>query len=299
MNNPTPYQDDSSLELPAASSLDNLDATAPTPLPPPTAKKQLPPVIISTFVVLVVLSLIGLGVYSATANKPTHKPAPTQVTINTQSLDAGTLTKLTNQAGAAKAKQELVISPDTVFKNTVVAHDSVKTDKGLAVTGVLDVGGSSNLQGSVVIGGNLAVRGALSVAGTVSADSLNVGALAVTSLTATGNLTFAGHLVPSGVTPTVDSAIAAAGGSTSINGNDTSGTIVITTGSGALVAGEMAVVHFRSGYKTTPKVQLTPVNTSAATIGYYASRSPGFFTIDIASAPAANTVYAFDYLITE
>jgi hypothetical protein len=299
MNNPTPYKDDSSLELPAATSLENLEAPLPIQPSSLSPKKKLPPIIIIVIVSLVVVALIGAGVYSAATKKPTKKTTATQITINTQSLDAGTLTKLTKQAGDTKTKQELVISPDTVFENTVVVHDTVKTDKGLAVTGALDVGSSTNLQGSVVIGGNLAVRGTLSVAGTLSADSLNVGALAITNLTASGSLNFGGHLIPTGAEPTVDTAIAAAGGSVTVSGNDTAGTITITTGSGALLAGEMAVLHFHSGYKTVPKVQLTPVNVSAATMSYYATRSPGFFTVDIAAAPAANTSYVFDYLISE
>ena len=299
MNNPTEYKDDSSLDLPSSTSLETIDNPTPSLPPRYSSKKQLPPLVIIIFVTLIVLSLIGLGIYSVTSKKTGKKSAPAQITINTQSLDAGTLTKLTKQAGSGNSKQELVISPDTVFQNTVVVHDTLKTDKGLAVTGALDVSSGSNLQGSVVIGGNLAVRGTLSVAGTLSADSLNVGALAITNLTASGNLNFGGHLIPSGAVPTVDTAIAAGGGNVTVSGNDISGTITITTGSGALIAGEMAVLHFHNGYKTVPKVQLTPVNVSAASMNYYASRSPGFFTIDIASPASSNTIYAFDYLITE
>ena len=290
--------DDSSLELPPTASGGNLadQPIAPKATKPP--RRPLPRVALIAVAITSGLALIGLGAFALT--RPAPKPAATQVTINTQSLDAGTLTKLSKQAdGAGKTKQQLSVTPDTVFQNGVTAEGAVTNNKSLKVIGTLDVGDTSNLQGSVTVGGNLAVRGTLSVAGAISAASLNIGALTITNLTASGSLNFANHLVPTGGAPSITSSVAATGSTVSVTGNDTAGTITISTGAVANVPGELAIIRFKNPFSATPKVQITPITADGASLRYYATRSTSFFTINTSTAPATNTSYTFDYLITQ
>lgn len=289
--NPVNPTNDGNLELPPDSSA---NIVAESPAPNKSTGRHLPPAIIA-LIVIALLALIGGGYMIA--KKPAGKPAVSQITINTQSLDKGTLTKLTTQAGD-NSKQQLVISPDTVFKNTVQIHDAVDTDKGLNVGGNLNVKGSTTLQGPAILDGNLAVRGSLSVSGALTAPSLNVGSLGLATLNASGNINFGGHLVPGGAVPTVKPSAGASGGTVSISGNDTAGTITITIGNDSPLAGEMAIINFHSPFTTTPKVQLTPINSAAAGLNYFATRTPNFFTINSASTPASAGSYVFDYLIT-
>lgn len=281
---------------------DSPDYTTPEPSnnPPPSSlwKPKLP-----KYTLVMIVIVVGLALIAAAAiillKQPAKKATPTPIIINTQSLDNGTLNRLTAQAGPNTTKQQLTITPDTLFKNTVVVQGALKTASDLDVAGNLNVHGKTTLQGAVGINSNLAVRGALSVGGALSAASLNVGSLAVTTVNASGSLNFGGHLVPSGTTPDVKASVGASGGTIAISGNDTAGTITINIGNGGLIAGEMAIISFHTPFATTPKVQLTPITSTASTLNYYATRSTTFFTIDSSTTPTVGASYVFDYLVTQ
>jgi cytoskeletal protein CcmA (bactofilin family) len=290
------YQDDSSLELPMADTAINDIVTTTSPDKPPRSMPKLPPALLIALVVLIIAAIAG-GIVLVGKSKP--KATPAQITINTQSLDAGTLTKLTNKTGSDPTKQQLAITPDTVFKNNVQVVDGISTNKNLSVGGDLSVSGNTNLQGPAVLDGNLAVRGALSVAGSLSAASLNVGSLTVGALTTSGNINLGGHLVPSGATPAVRTSTAAGNGTAVVSGNDTAGTITITTGSGSLSPGELVILNFTNKFSATPKAQLTAINGPAADMHVYATRSTGILTIETTTAAAPNTTYVFDYFISQ
>jgi len=84
-----------------------------------------------------------------------------------------------------------------------------------------------------------------------------------------------------------------------VSGNDTAGTIVINVGGGSVASGELAIITFNKLFNATPKVQLTPINTSASNLNYYATRSASFFTINTSTAPTNGTSYVFDYFVTQ
>lgn len=301
MDQNSPNEWDSTLEEPGVSQLQN-NETPQQPIVtamPIRQKSSMPKRVIIIVTAIAVLALITFLAISA-LKKPAAKPTPpTPIVINTQSLDNGTLNKLTTQAGSSPVKQQLTITPDTIFKNNVQVQGSLKTDKDLDVGGNLAIKGTTTLQGAVGINSNLAVSGSLSVGGVLSAASLNVGSLGVSTINISGSLNFGGHLVPGGATPASKPSVAASGGSVSISGNDTAGTITINIGNGSLLAGELAIISFRTAFATTPKVQLTPINSTASTLNYYATRSPTFFTVDSSSVPETGASYVFDYLITQ
>ena len=288
--------DESNLELPAdvTGSLDG----APTsqgernPLLPRPPK----PVVI-IFAIAVLGTLIGSGVLLYKHSN--HKAPSTQITINTQTLDKGTLTQLTKQADAnGNSTQKLIVQPNTLFKQGVQVTDPLSAASDLSIGGNLSVKGSTSLQGPATFNGNLSIRGTLSVGGTLNAPSLNVGSLSVNNLTTTGTLSFGSHLIPTGAEPTGNPSTAAGGGTVTVTGNDTAGTISIITGNSP-VAGELAIITFTTPFSTTPKVQLTPTNGNAANLHYYATHSARFMTIDSADAPTPGTTYTYDYLVTQ
>ena len=278
------------------------DYTTPEPsASPPPSKLWKPKLPKYTLVIIVIV--VGIGLIAAAAifltNKPTEKVAPTPIIINTQSLDNGTLNKLTAQAGPNATKQQLTITPDTLFKNNVEVQAGLNVGKDFTGGGNLNIRGTTTLQGAVGINSNLAVRGALSVGGALSAASLNVGSLAVTTVNASGSLNFGGHLIPSGTTPSIKASVAASGGTVAISGNDTAGTVTIVVGNDSLLAGEMAIISFHAPFATTPKVQLTPITSAASVLNYYATRSTTFFTIETSTTPTVGASYVFDYLVTQ
>jgi hypothetical protein len=245
--------------------------------------------VIAACIAVVLLAAATLAV-TLSRKRNAAQPAPATITINTQSLDNGTLSKLSTKASpSGETNQQLTISPETIFKKGVTVQGDTKADKDLSVGGNLGVKGSTTLQGAVGINNNLAVRGSLSVGGTLSAPSMNVN----------GNVAFGGHLTPGGATPNAKPSVAASGGTVAVSGNDTSGTITINMGTGTLTAGELAIITFRTPFGTTPKVQLTPINGPASSIRYYATRSSTFFTVDSSSTPSNGASYVFDYLVTQ
>lgn len=251
----------------------------------PTRKRR---VVFGIFLTIL-FTILVLGITFFVRSRPKQ---PTTITINTQSLDNGTLNKISLSA-EGETKQQLTISPDTLFLN------SVSINKDLTVKGQTYLQSSLTIDKELTVGGNVGVGGNLSVTGQISAGNLNVGSVTISSLRLSGDLEFGGHLIPTGAVPTIKPDVAASGGSATIVGNDTAGTITITTGGGIGVIGEMAIVTFRSPYSGTPKVQLTPVSASASKLDYFVTRSSGFFTIEATSIPATGSSYVFDYLVTQ
>lgn len=258
-----------------------------------------------TIALLVLLLSAGLSFVIRSARKP-----ETTITINTQSLDNGTLNQLTAEAGD-EAKQQLTISPETLFKESVIVQGSAEIQQDLTVNNSLTVNGQANLQGPVAIeqdvtvrsgltvGGSTAIGGNLSVTGSITAASLSVGTISISTVNVSSDVSFGGHLIPNGATPSSRPSLAASGGNVTISGNDTAGTIVINIGGGAVQSGELVIVTFSKPFSATPKVQLTPINIPASGLRYYATRNASFFTVNTSTAPTNGTSYVFDYFVTQ
>lgn len=260
------------------------------------SKKEL--LLLLGFIVIVALTTLLI---SRTQQKG---DAPGNVTINTQSLDNGTLNELTTVAGD-NPKQQLTISPDTLFRNGITIQKSAEILENITVRGNSTILGSTTIGGDLLSNGNLNIKGNTNLTGNVAVNgqlsvaSLNTGAVNATSVTLNGDLGYAGHLRPGGQTPQSKVGNGAGGGTSALAGNDTAGTITIQTGAGAGAAGELATITFVKPFSGTPKVQLTPVNDAASRINYFTSRNPNFFTVSSTSNLSPNTTYVFDYFVVQ
>jgi hypothetical protein len=117
-------------------------------------------------------------------------------------------------------------------------------------------------------------------------------------------LTIGGHIITSGITPGVSAGAAAncsGTGSTSVTGNDTSGTITVTSGSGPCAAsGLLATITFSTAYSSAPQIMLSPVNSNASTLQYYSGlSSANNFTVDTNTIPSAITTYKYNYWVVQ
>lgn len=287
-------RDESSLEVKEENSQPSYE------MPPMKRKKlqarSLKKPLMLILMVLVLVGLLVTGVVLVTRKSP-PEPTPNTVVINTQSLDNGTLNQLTPD-DSGETKQQLSISVDTIFKNDAVIQGSVQIVKKLSVQGGADIGGDTNLRGNLSVSGSINAGTNLTVNGLITAASLNVGSIAISTINITGSLSFEGHIIPGGPSAAARASNASGGGSVSISGNDTAGTITIKTGSGPVI-GELAVINFRTSFNTTPKIQLTPVNEPASSLRYFATKTASLFTVNTGSAPASNTTYIFDYFVTQ
>lgn len=262
------------------------------------------------FILIVVVGIVVLAV----AYFHSQKSTPTS-SIGSQNLSQQALEQLANSdATVGNPKQILNVQSNAVFAGNVLVRDN------LEVAGKLQLGGSLSLAGIQVAGDsqfdqvevnkNLSVTGNTSVQGqeTVS-GSLQVGGggtfggalaapqISVNSLQLNGNLTLTHHLVAGGPIPgTSTGSAVGGGGSASLSGSDTAGTVNINTG-GSPPAGCFINVNFTQGFQSTPHVVITPVGSAAAGLEYYVNRSASGFSICTANGAPGGSSFAFDYIV--
>lgn len=280
-----------------------------------------------TFVGALVAAGIIFGIYSyITRTKTSTVPAP-KVT----NLDKSELAKLStffdgNSAGSSS--QVLTISSSSLFNSRVAMASDLKVIGGLQVSGGTALGdltvdktttlGVTNIRGQLVVAGpvnfqspaqfgaggtvngNLAVTGNGSFGGSISAGILNVRDISVS-----GTINLAGHLSISGQTPGASALSGAgAGASASVDGNDTSGTVIINTGTIAgypshFPGAQLATVSFRNAYPRVPHIVITPIGQSTGMLSYFIIKTATGFTIGTGSLPDSNTSYAFDFWVVQ
>lgn len=262
------------------------------------------------FVFILVISGVAIFIayqYNSSANEKT-------ATTGTQSLSQSTLDQLANSdVTVGDAKQTLSVQSNAVFAGKVLVRDSLEVAGGLQVggdltlTGIkvsgnsvfdsvqitkdLAVTGNTGLQGSLAVQKDLAVNGSGAFSGALSASKVSTG-----SLQMSGDLNLTHHIAAGGGTPSRSNGSAlGSGGTASISGSDTAGSITINTGGGPS-AGCFLTVNFASHFNATPHIIITPVGSSAAGINYYINRSTSNFSVCTTSTPPANQTFGFDYI---
>jgi hypothetical protein len=244
------------------------------------------------------------------------KPSKTKTQTQLGKLTDAQLSQLkSNSTLVGDPKQTLDIQSSTILEGQVLARSdlsvagSLKVGGGLSlpsitiagsgnfaqvgVSGALSVGGDTNLQGQLTVQKNL------NVTGSANFGSLSVASLSVTSLQVKNDFAISKHIVTSGGTPGRSFGTALGGGGTaSISGSDTAGTVNINTG-GSPPAGCLVTVNFTAGFGAVPHVVISPSNSQAASLQYYTSRTTGGFSICSAGVPSAGANYVFDYIVIQ
>jgi hypothetical protein len=161
----------------------------------------------------------------------------------------------------------------------------------------LNVVGTARLQGQAVfsqlvtINNNLNVAGSLSVGGVISTRSFDASNLVASDL-----LTIGGHIQTRGSAPTlVPGSALGSGGTTSVNGTDTAGTVAVNVGTGAS-PGVIARVTFNRSYTAIPRVVASPVG--GAMPGLYVNRTTTGFTLSTSSSLSPGG-YAVDFIVMQ
>ncbi len=250
---------------------------------------------VSVFGVLI-LVIAAVSYFSVKGDKADNAN-PTASTLTANNL--ASLKGATTVVG--DPKQILDIQSNAVFEGQILvrgelnAAGDLKVGKDLSVAGV---GNFNTLQttGNAAVSGGLTVKANLGVSGSGSFGSLSTGQLTAGGLTLNGDLALTHHLTIGGSIPKVTSGSIGSGGTATISGSDTSGTVTINTGSGA-TAGTIATITFSTAYKSVPHVVITPVGASAAGLGYYVTRTASGFTINVTNDPTAGSSFSFDYII--
>lgn len=234
-------------------------------------------------------------------------------TIKSQPLDQESLKNIQNSdISIGDAKQTLGIKSNTVFSGKVLVRDSlevagtIKVGGTLNLTGItvagnsifeqlqsnrLNLAGDATIQGQVNIQRNLVVGGSGTFSGPISAPQITI-----QSLQLSNDIQLNRHIDAGGPTPgKSDGNALGAGGTTSISGSDTAGTVAINIGGGP-GAGCFVTVTFAQKFNGTPHVVITPVGASAASLNYYINRSSTNFSICSTNAAPAGSNFAFDFV---
>ena len=254
----------------------------------------------------------GLTVYSMMSAK---KKAPL-ATIGSTALSQTALNELAvSSANLGASAETLTVQSNAIFDGQLL------TKGNLTVAGTLQTGGAIQAPSIVVSGaanlntlqteslqvannetvqgtsniGSLTVDGTSTFDGPITASQISVDKLILSS---GGSLTVPDHISFPGASParTIDSVALGDGGSASINGSDTSGTLNINTGSSPAV-GCFAQIVFNQAYTSAPRIIITPIGAPSGTLQYYATTTATGFSICTDSTPASGLAYSFDYFV--
>ena len=266
---------------------------------------------LNVYLILFLILIIACGIIGAILYVRSNT---VQSSIISQPLSQATLDQLaTSDVNVGEPKHTLSVQSDTVFSGNVLIRDdlqiagNLQVGSNLAIAGLRVTGNSTfddvSVTKSLAVTGNGAIQGQLSIQkslnvngsgtflGAVSAPSLNVGTLQLT-----GDLNLTHHLTAGGNTPSRSNGPAIGGGGTAtVSGSDTAGSVTINTGSGPS-AGCFVTVTFATKFNSTPHVSITPVGATGAGLDYYVNRTTSSFSICAASAPSSSTTYVFDYI---
>ncbi len=271
---------------------------------------------INIYLLLFIFLLVIAGVVTALSFLKNQQANNTQAQIQTEPLSKEALDQLRQtDVKVGDPKQVLSVESNAVFAGKVLIRDSLEVAgeikaggplnlPGITVTGdsilnqvqanSLQLNGNANIQGQMNIQNNLSVGGSGSFGGTLTAARLNIQDLQVS-----GDLQFSKHIDAGGGTPgKSDGAALGGGGTTSISGTDTAGTVAINTG-GSPSAGCFVTVNFSQRFNGTPHVVITPVGSAAGALSYYINRASTSFSICSANTPTGGASFAFDYIVID
>ena len=262
-------------------------------------------------ILIIVVSAITI------VNYLNSQKAPAEPNIASQSLSQEALKQLANtDATVGGTNQTLTIQGNAIISGQTLMRGNLNVagnfQTGGSIQGPsLTISGESNLGAtqinSLQVATNTAVQGSttlrdLSVSGTSSfSGTLTASQITVTRLIMSGNakLEVPNHISFTGPSPSrsINSAVLGGGGTASVSGSDTSGTVSINSGNNP-TPGCFVDLKFNQVFTSAPHVLISPVGAAAGQLQFYATRSPQGFSICTNNAAAANQSFAFDYFIT-
>lgn len=262
------------------------------------------------------LLLVIAGAIAVVTYLNSQKAAPEAV-IPSQKITPDALEDLASSGTAVgNASQTLSIKGNAIIDGQMLLRSDLGVAGAVRSSGEiqgasLTISGSSNLGEAQINGlqiandtavdGNTTLSGNLNVGGTSSfSGAMTASRISVSQLIMSGNATLQipNHIKFTGPTPSrsINPGVLGSGGSASISGSDTSGTVNISTGGGTQ-AGCFAQITFAEPFDSNPRVIVSPVNSAAGKTQYYTTRSTTGFSLCTAAPAPPNQSFAFDYFV--
>ncbi len=297
------------------------EAANPTPTSSLPGEKKVSPFKkflkkVNVYLLIFILLVVVAGAI-AVVNYLNSQKAPVEPTIASQELTEDALKDLANtDASVGGAAQTLTIQGNAIIAGQTLMRGNLNVagniQSGGSIQGPsLTISGTSNLGQAQIntlqvatdlaVQGNTTVRN-LNVAGTASfSGAVTASQLTVSRIIMSGNavLQIPNHISFTGPSPnrTANGSVLGSGGTASINGSDTTGTVSINSGNNP-TAGCMIRINFQQSFTNPPHVLISPVGAAAGQLSYYVDRNSSGFSICSNNAAAANQVFAFDYFVT-
>lgn len=267
------------------------------------------------FLIFGILVAVG-GAVSIVSYLNSQKPT-TEAKLANQQLTTEALKQLANSdASVGSTSQTLTIQGNAIIQGQSLMRGDLNVAGNFQTGGSIQgpsitISGKSNFGetqiNSLQVATNTAVQGSttlsdLNVAGAASFGGvLTASQITVTNLVLSGNavLQVPNHLSFAGPSPghTINAAVLGSGGSASVNGSDTAGSVNINTGSGT-TAGCFARINFNQSFSSQPRVIVSPVGAAAGQTQYYVDRNNSGFSICTSSPAPGNQAFAFDYFVS-
>lgn len=268
----------------------------------------------NVYLLIFVFILLMAGAIMTVAYFQSKKASVSSV-LKTQTLTQNALQQVAaSDATVGSSQVVLNVQSSAVFAGKVLIRDGLEVAGNLQIGGTvslnnitvagttqlgqlevnkdLSVAGNTSLQGAVTIAKSLQVNGGGTFSGPISAPQITT-----TSLQINSDLVLTHHVVVGGATPGAARGSALGnGGSTSLSGSDTAGTVSINVGTGPS-AGCFVTINFTAKYNSTPHIILTPVGSDGGAIDYYVNRSTTSFSICDSTTPPAGASFGFDYFV--
>ncbi|HSX17310.1 MAG TPA: hypothetical protein VLH86_04375 [Patescibacteria group bacterium] len=260
---------------------------------------------------LVIVLAVGIVVILTLKSKQ-----DAQKTITSQELSQSALQQLANtDVTVGDAKQVLTVQSNAVFAGSVLVRSNMEiagtlkvgselTLSSLKVSGAtqlsdtsvnnLTVSGTLTLQGALTIKNGINVSGNSNFTGNITSSSITTGQLQLN-----GDLNLTHHITAGGTIPTASRGTAVGGGGTvSLTGSDTAGSIQINTGASP-PAGCFIAVTFSQKFTGTPHIAVTPIGSGAAELTFYVDRSTTGFSICTTTPAPVGQTFGFDYIVLD
>jgi len=271
---------------------------------------------VNVYFLIFIIILIIAGAIAAVTYFNSQKP-PVIPDTATQSLTEDALKQLANtDATVGDTSQTLTIQGNAIIAGQTLMRGNLNVAGNFQAAGTiqgpnLTVSGTSNLGTTQIntlqVASNTAIQGStslrdLTVSGTSSfSGALTASQITVTRLILSGNaiLEVPNHISFTGASPsrTVNNAVLGNGGTLSLNGSDTAGTISISSGNNP-TPGCFAQITFQQAYTNPPHVIVSPIGQAAGQTDFYVNRNTTSFSICTANAAPANQTFGFDYFVT-